>query len=152
MRSHWLQLVGTLLLFSEAASSVWAQPVTEFSHNSDTAKTQNVRVAGIVLKWLRADKEANYRRGAKMIREAAAGGAKIVVTTECFLDGFMNGDRTIPLSMYRALAERIPDGEYYQRFCELAKELDIYLAIGMAEFEAGHTYNTVAFIPPRTTS
>ena len=107
-----------------------------------------MRVAGIVLKWLRADKEANYRRGAKMIREAAAGGAKIVVTTECFLDGFMNGDRTIPLSMYRALAERIPDGEYYQRFCDLAKELDIYLAIGMAEFEARRTYNTVAFIGP----
>ena len=71
-----------------------------------------------------------------------------MVTSEGFLDGFMNGDRTIPLSTYRALAERIPDGEYYKRFSELAKELKIHLAIGMAEFDAGHTHNTVAFIGP----
>ena len=57
------------------------------------------------------DKERNYQRGAKLIREAAEGGAKMVFTTEGFLDGFMNGDRTIPLSMYQTLAERIPEGK-----------------------------------------
>jgi predicted amidohydrolase len=107
-----------------------------------------VRIAGIVLKWVRMDKEANYRRGAKMIREAAAGGAQIVITSEGFLDGFMNGDRTIPLSMYQSLAERIPDGEYCKRFTNLAKELKIHLAIGAAEFDDGRTYNTVALFGP----
>jgi amidophosphoribosyltransferase len=48
-----------------------------------------------------------------------------VVTSEGFLDGFMNGDRTIPLSTYQELAERIPNGEYYRRFSDLAKELKI---------------------------
>ena len=94
------------------------------------------------------DKERNYQRGAKLIREAAKGGAKIVFTTEGFLDGFMNGDRTIPLSMYQTLAERIPEGKYYQRFSKLARELKIYLAIGTAEFDAGRTYNTVVMIGP----
>ena len=108
MRSCWNQFIGGLIVFFGATCSVSAQSGPELSHNSDTAKVQNLRVAGIVLKWLRADKEANDRRGAKMIREAAAGGAKIVITTECFLDGFMNGDRTLPLSTYRALAERPP--------------------------------------------
>jgi len=85
------------------------------------------------------DKERNDQRGAKLIREAAKGGVKIVFTTEGFLDGFMNGDRTIPLSMYQTLAERIPEGKYYQRFSELARELKIYLAIGTAEVDAGRT-------------
>lgn len=47
--------------------------------------TNTVRVAGIVLRWLRGDKEANYRRVEPLIREAAAYGAQIVCTTECFL-------------------------------------------------------------------
>ena len=34
-----------------------------------------VRVEGVVLKWIRADKEANLRRIEPMIREAAGGGA-----------------------------------------------------------------------------
>ena len=43
---------------------------------SENDRGQTVRVAGIVLKWIRTDKEANYRRAELMIREAAAGGAK----------------------------------------------------------------------------
>ena len=85
------------------------------------------------------DKERNYQRGAKLIFEAAEGGAKIVFTTEGFLNGFMNGDRTIPLSMYQSLAERIPEGKYCRQFCELARELDIYLALGTIEFDKGRT-------------
>ena len=109
---------------------------------------ESVRVAGIVLKWLRMDKERNYQRGAKLIREAAEGGAKIVFTTEGFLDGFMNGDRTIPLTLYQSLAERIPEGKYFRQFSELARDLKIYLALGTAEFDKGQTYNTVALIGP----
>ena len=56
-----------------------------------------VRVAGIVLKWIRGDKEANWRRAEPMIREAAANGARIVVTTECFLDGYAIADKSIPI-------------------------------------------------------
>jgi predicted amidohydrolase len=56
-----------------------------------------------VLKWLRGDKQANYRRVEPMIREAAANGARIVCTTECFLDGYAIADKSIPLDTYRAL-------------------------------------------------
>ncbi len=52
-----------------------------------------VRVAGVVLKWIRTDKEANLRRVEPMIREAAARGAEIVCTTECFLDGYAIADQ-----------------------------------------------------------
>ena len=44
------------------------------------ARGETVKVAGIVLKWVRGDKEANYARAEPMIREAAARGAEIVCT------------------------------------------------------------------------
>ena len=94
---------------------------------------KTVRVAGIVLKWLFADKEANYRRVERLIREAAAGGAKIVCTTECFLDGYAIADKSMPLEVYRRLGEPIPDGRYFRRLSQLAKELKIYLIAGFQE-------------------
>src|SRR6187200_2226188 len=113
-----------LFLFGWLAWAVHA-PAEE---NSTT-----VRVAGIVLKWIRADKEANYRRAEPMIREAAAHGAKIVCTTECFLDGYAIEDKSIPLEEYRALGEPIPSGKYFQKLTSLAKELKIHLIAGMLE-------------------
>ena len=53
-----------------------AQNADANSETNDLAATQRVRVAGIVLKWLRAEKEANYSRAEKLITEAAQGGAK----------------------------------------------------------------------------
>src|SRR5204863_165372 len=84
-----------------------------------------VRAAGIVLKWLRTEKEANYTRAEKLIESAARGGAQLVCTTECFLDGYAIKDKTIPLDDYRALGEPIPAGKYYQRLAALADRLDI---------------------------
>lgn len=109
---------------------------------------RSVRVAGIVLKWLRADKEANYRRLEPLVREAAAGGAKIVCTTECFLDGYAIDDKTIPLDSYRALGETIPDGTYFRKLTALAKELRIYLIAGMTEADGPMRYNTAVLIGP----
>jgi len=59
-----------------------------------------------VLKWLRGDKEGNYRRIEPLIREAAAHGAQIVCTTECFLDGYAIADKSIPLQQYRGSESR----------------------------------------------
>jgi predicted amidohydrolase len=115
------------------------------------AKAQSnatVRVAGIVLKWIRADKEANLRRLEPMVREAAKGGARIVVTTECFLDGYAIKDKSIPLADYRALGEPIPDGKYFQRLAALAGELKIHLVAGMTEADGELRYNTSVLIGP----
>jgi predicted amidohydrolase len=111
-------------------------------------KQARIRVAGIVLKWLRTEKEANYIRAEKLIESAAQGGAKLVCTTECFLDGYAIKDKEIPLEKYRALGEPIPDGEFYQRLSKLADRLDIYLIAGMLEADGEHRYNTAVFLGP----
>jgi predicted amidohydrolase len=119
---------------------------TSSAAETDTPRT--ARVAGIVLKWIRADKEANYQRVEPMIREAAAQGAKIVCTTECFLDGYAIADKSIPLEQYRALGEPIPAGKYFQRLAALAKELRIHLIAGMTEADGEARYNTSVLIGP----
>ena len=115
---------------------------------AETNTNQTVRVAGIVLKWIRADKEANYRRVEPLIREAAARGARIVCTTECFLDGYAIADKSIPLEQYRALGEPIPDGEYFRQLAALAAELKLHLIAGFTEADGEARYNTSVLIGP----
>ena len=105
-----------------------------------------IRVAGIVLKWVRGDKETNFRRAVPLIREAAAHGAEIVCTTECFLDGYAIADKTIPLEQYRALGEPVPEGAYFRKLAALARELRIYLVAGMLEADGTNRFNTAVVI------
>ena len=107
-----------------------------------------VRVAGVVLKWVRGDKEANCRRAEPLIRAAARQGAQVIITTECFLDGYAVADKSIPLDKYRALGEPIPDGKYYRRLAKLADALKIHLVAGMLEADGDARYNTAALIGP----
>jgi predicted amidohydrolase len=83
-----------------------------------------------------------------MIREAADGGAKLVVATECFLDGYAIADKTIPLETYRDLGEPIPDGHYYRRLAAVARQLRIHLVAGMLEADGPRRYNTAVLIAP----
>jgi predicted amidohydrolase len=108
----------------------------------DSGKQEKSRVAGIVLKWVRGDKEANWKRAEPLIREAARGGARIVCTTECFLDGYAIADKKMPVEKYRALGEAIPDGPYCRKLAALAKELKIHLIAGLHEVDGEAHYNT----------
>lgn len=131
----WLGIIAIgCLLFSKA--------------EAEPQSNATVRVAGLVLKWIRADKEANLRRLEPMVREAAKGGARIVVTTECFLDGYAIKDKTIPLADYRALGEPIPGGKYFQRLAALAGELKIHLVAGLTEADGELRYNSSVLIGP----
>jgi gluconolactonase len=113
-----------------------------------SAGQSKVRIAGIVLKWVRGDKEANYRRAEPLIREAARNKAQIVITTECFLDGYAIADKTIPLADYRALGEPIFTGAYFKRLTVLAAELKIHLVAGMTEADGEARYNTAVLFGP----
>ena len=107
-----------------------------------------LRIAGIVLKWIRTDRAANFARVEPLVRAAAAGGAQIVCTTESFLDGYAIDDKSIPLTELRELGETIPGGQYYERLRELADELDIYLIAGLLERDGDHLYNTAILLGP----
>jgi len=70
---------GTLALppFPDTpADSDWALKLVSAERAHAIGQSNTVRVAGIVLKWVRGDKAANYRRIEPLIREAAAHGAR----------------------------------------------------------------------------
>ncbi len=140
----WALWLGIVSL----SPAVLAQPPEARPPSSEHGHDTTVQVAGIVLKWVRGDKETNFRRAEPLIREAAARGAKIVCTTECFLDGYAIADKSIPLETYRALGEPIPEGPYCRRLMALADELDITLIAGLLEADGEHRYNTAILIGP----
>jgi predicted amidohydrolase len=133
---------GTLALLSLAVATL------TLPARGDDTKRHTIKVAGIVLKWIRGDKDANLRRIEPLIREAAANGARIVCTTECFLDGYAIADKSIPLDDYRRLGEPIPAGKYYQRLAALTGELKIHLIAGMLEADGDDRFNTAVLIGP----
>lgn len=140
---------STLLMI--AVSPFFTMAIVFAAEDSSTVLKPNntVRVAGIVLKWIRGDKETNFRRVEPLIREAAASGAKVVVTTECFLDGYAIQDKSIPIDTYRALGEKIPDGPYFKRLQQLAAELKIHLIAGMTEADGELRHNTAVVLGPQ---
>lgn len=109
---------------------------------------KKVKVAGIVLKWVRGDKAANFRRAEPLIREAARNGAELICTTECFLDGYSIADKSIPLDEYRRLGEPIPDGPWFQKLAALSAELKVHLIAGMLEADGERRFNTAVLIGP----
>ena len=132
---QWRADIGAQMPIRRDASQTQSNPGT-------SEKATTVRVGAIVLKWIRGDKSANLRRAERMIREAAAGGAQVICTTECFLDGYAIADKSIPLDTFRGLGESIPDGPYFKRLAQLADELDVHLIAGMSEAAGESRYNT----------
>jgi apolipoprotein N-acyltransferase len=131
-----LLLIIVILLFGMVACCV-------ASDNEDT-----VRVAGVILKWIPKDREANFRRIEPLIREAAANGAKVVCTSESFLDGYSARFADITAEELRSLAEEIPGGEYFSRLGKLSDELNIYLVAALTELDGEEIYNSAALIGP----
>ena len=132
------------LLLLLTVLSVQAPPC----RGDDAESPQELRVAGVVLKWVRGDRDANFARLVPLVRQAAEHGANVVCTTECFLDGYSIDDKSIPLEQFRSLGEPIPGGLYFTRLEQLADELDIYLIVGILERQGQQLYNAAVILGP----
>lgn len=137
-------LLALILIALHSSASILAQEQSVAANQP----ASTVKVAGIVLKWIQGDKAANYQRAEPLIREAAANGAQLICTSECFLDGYAISNKSIPLDVYRALGEPIPSGEYYRKLAALADELNVHLVAGMTEADGDLRYNVAVLIGP----
>ena len=107
-----------------------------------------VKVTAISLKPNKWDKAGNADAMERFFRKAAEDSPDIILTTEGVLEGYVvmdviEGRKTADDLV--AIAEPI-DGEYIQRFQELARELDTCLAFGFAERIGGEVFNAAIFI------
>jgi len=108
-------------------------------------------VAGLRVTPERWNKEANFAKLATYAREASARGAKLVITPEGFLEGYVANDKQNPgvsEERYRSIGEGI-DGPLINRVRGLARELNIYLLVGFAELRAGKMYNSAVIFSPQ---
>ena len=128
------------------------QPVAaEHTGPADTT----LRIASITYKPVEWDKETNTRQLEKEIRKAARSGARVIVTPEGALEGYVvnvvrmaTGEKREQLTVkFNQLAEPC-DGPYIKHFQQLSNELDIWLVLGFLEADRGSTYNTAILIDP----
>ena len=100
-----------------------------------------VTVGGAQYPGMPGEKARNADAAERGIREAAAMGAQVVLTPEVGLTGFVGGEKE------HELAEPIP-GPATERFGALAKELGVYVLLGMSELLDGEILNAMPVISP----
>lgn len=106
----------------------------------DQTSPHGTAIIGLVqFAGLPGEKDVNIATATRLIREAATAGAQIVMTPEVALTGFVGGEAE------RAMAEPIP-GPGTVHFAALARELDVYILLGLSELRDGHLYNAMATI------
>ena len=104
--------------------------------------TGKIVIGGVQFAGLEKEKKRNTETAVRLVRDAAARGAQIVMTPEVVLTGFVGGEEE------RAMAEPIP-GPATNLFAELAKELGVYVLVGLSELRDGEIYNAMPVITPR---
>lgn len=132
---------------------------------ADASPAATVRVAAIqfVSRW--AAPEANRKALVPLIRQAAEGGAKIVVLPETAISSYMSHDIRLTWQLpNRAVseglvgrspadvAETVP-GPSTEQFAALAKELGIYLTVPIVEVDPPTVryFNTLVLVGPEGT-
>ena len=98
-----------------------------------------IKLGGVQFAGLKGQKARNIQTAIRMIRQAAAHGAQIVMTPEVALTGFVGGETE------KKMAEPIP-GPATETFAAVARELDIYILVGLSELRDGEIYNAMAVI------
>jgi nitrilase len=114
-----------------------------------------LRVAAVQAAPVYQNRDATVEKSARLIEEAAKGGAKIVAFSEAFLSGFPRNStfetpeitRKKYLNLFKNSVE-IPSKDT-DLLCEVAKQNDLIVVMGLNEKERGKigtVYNTQLFI------
>ena len=101
-----------------------------------------VTIAGIQFAGIAEEKQKNIETATRLIHQASAAGAQIVMTPEVVLTGFVGGERE------REMAEPI-SGSSCEHFAALAQELDIYILVGLSELCDGQIMNAMPVLSPQ---
>lgn len=120
-----------------------------FLINHALAGDATFTVAGLRVTPKPWDKQANFATLARYTRQAAADGARLVITPEGFLEGYLWNQygNNLPRERYVETGEAI-DGPIMNRVRSLARELKIYLAVGFAERRGDKMYNSAVIFSP----
>ena len=113
-----------------------------------------VTVAAVQATPVFLDREATADKVCALVKEAAAGGAELIVFGESFIPAYPDwvwrtpawSDGEFVQRLY-AQAVSVP-GPTLQRIGEAAAEANAYVVIGVTEIEGGTLYNTLLYLGP----
>jgi predicted amidohydrolase len=108
-----------------------------------------LRIGGLALRSKPFDKDANWRKAERMLRQAARAGARLVCSPEGFLEGYIVQQPGLTRARYRALGESLQRGSYVRAMRRACAELGVYFVAGFAERDGPQMHNSAALIGPR---
>jgi predicted amidohydrolase len=93
--------------------------------------------------------EDNFRRIEHYARAAAERRARVIVTPESALDGYVfNADPTSSIETMLTIAQEVPNGSFLRRAGSLCRELNVFLFLGFLERAGGDLFSSCALITP----
>ena len=101
---------------------------------------RDIRVASVQMESAPGDKDANFAKVEGFTRQAAAGGAEIVVCPECCLTGYWFL-RHLTVAQLTALAEHVPEGPSCTRLLDLATRHRVSVGAGLVEAAGGDVFH-----------
>ncbi|MBL8583790.1 MAG: hydratase, partial [Rhizobiaceae bacterium] len=110
----------------------------------ESRKQASVTVACIQMEPHIGETEANVARSIRLMEDAAAKGAQLVVLPELCNTGYVFETR----AEARALAEPVPDGPTCQAWAAAAARLGLHMVAGITERDGEMLYNCAVIIGP----
>jgi len=91
--------------------------------------------------------EANWRTFEELARVAAGRGAQLVITPECFLDGYVASLRKgFSRKRFASISQSLRGEGYVRKARRLARDLVVHLVFGFTQQSRSGSYNAAALI------
>ena len=104
-------------------------------------------IKAVPVKWR---KRKNWNTLNRLIREAARRGAQVIITPECFLDGYVIHEKSCTRKKLRLMSERGETGTYVKKFAALARELGVHLVAGFTDTPDDKRFYNAAYLFDRS--
>ncbi|MCA9444296.1 MAG: hypothetical protein KC964_26120, partial [Candidatus Omnitrophica bacterium] len=99
------------------------------------------QLRGVPPKW---EAEKNFQTFLDILPDASQKGVDVLITPECWLDGYAAPDKTSTPEKLREVAQDLDTSPYLARVAKEADERDMYICFGFTSLEHGCIYNTAA--------
>lgn len=110
------------------------------------AQADSLRVGLLTAMPVKWDLEANWRTFEQTLARHVSGGVQMVVTPECFLDGYVTPAKDWTPERFASIAQDAASSVYIKRLRELAARHKIYIVFGLTENRGGKFYNTALIV------
>lgn len=108
---------------------------------TSSGEDDNIRLAmlrGVPEKW---NLEHNFRIFEEAVSKAASSEADILITPECWLDGYASPDPESSVARLIEISQHLDSSDYLKTVSQLARENGLWICFGFTSLEDGNPHN-----------